>query len=490
MPRMSRVNRSSRVLSLVAALLLALALSPARSALADEELETLKRQAQELIDRLEHELEAVRSERGRLEAERQALERTQAQAGAPPPAASAEATQATDRKVSILADEVARLKERIVLPEVKEYKSYYGLGPAASKIYQMNRGLSIGGYGEGNLSQKVSDRSDSHDEADFLRFVLYTGYKFTDRLLLNAELELEHATTDSTVTAGDGSFSLEFAYLDYLHADALNVRAGLVLVPLGFINEIHEPVFFFGNNRPEVERTIIPTTWRALGVGLFGSWNEDLQYRVYLTTSLNASGFSASGIRGGRQKGNRARAEDAAGSVRLDYTPHQVPGALLGASAFFGNTGQNQRFAGSKVDAFLTLWDVHAQYRYRGLELRALAAFGTLDDAAALSRDSGEPVPDRFEGWYAEVAYDVMPHLFPGKSTQYLAPFFRYENVDPQESVANGFVRDRTKVAELYTVGMSYKPHPQVVLKLDYRNVVARRGSRADDINIGLGFIF
>lgn len=467
---------------------LALTLPLARQAAADPELDGLKRQAQELIDRLQQELEALRAERELLEVERKGLKQQGLEA--PAPLKTADTDQDTQRKVQILGEEIARLKERIVLPDVKEYKSYYGLGPAASKIYQTNRGLSIGGYGEANLSQKVSDRSDGHDEADFLRFVLYTGYKFTDRLLLNAELELEHATTESTVTASDGSFSLEFGYLDYLYAEGFNARAGLVLVPLGFLNEIHEPVFFFGNNRPEVERTIIPTTWRALGAGVFGSFADDVQYRAYLTTSLNAKGFGSSGIRGGRQKGNRARAEDAAGSVRLDYTPHQVPGFLVGASGFFGNTGQNQRFAGKKVDAFLTLWDVHAQYRYRGIELRALAAFGSLDGVEALSKDSGESVADRFEGWYAEVGYDVMPHLFPQKTTQYLAPFFRYESIDPQESVGRGFVRDLTEVAELYTVGVSYKPHPQVVFKLDYRNFVARRGSRPDDINIGLGFIF
>jgi hypothetical protein len=263
-----------------------------------------------------------------------------------------------------------------------------------------------------------------------------------------------------------------------------------VLVPLGFINEIHEPVFFFGNNRPEVERQIIPTTWRELGVGLFGSLHEDVQYRAYVTTTLSAEGFSASGIRGGRQKANRALAENFGGSLRLDYTPHQLPSLLVGGSAFLGNTGQNQSFAGEEVDAFLTLWDVHAQYRYRGLELRALAAFGTLDDVDALSRDLGEPIADRFEGWYAEIGYDIMPHLFPQHSKQYLAPFFRFEHIDPQASVGSGFSRDLTKETDLYTVGVSYKPHPQVVLKADYRNFELRRGNRADDVNLGLGFIF
>jgi hypothetical protein len=489
-----RCARALAAFALAAALGLPPAPGPAVAAdpAADAELEQLKREAAELIERLRRELEAAQAERERLEAERKALETTHPEAQPPEPVERAEAPEPkeVERQVGILAREVERLKERIVLPEVKEYKSYYGLGPAASKIYQVNRGLSIGGYGEANFKETVSDTAGSTDQADFLRFVLYTGYKFSERILFNAEIEFEHATSDSTVTSSDGSVSLELAYLDFLGSERFNARAGLVLIPLGFINEIHEPVFFFGNNRPEVERQIIPTTWRELGVGIFGSLHEDVQYRGYVTTTLNAKGFSASGIRGGRQKANRSLAENLGGSLRLDYTPRQLPGLLVGASAFLGNTGQNQNFAGEEVDAFLTLWDVHAQYRYRGLELRALAAFGTLDDVDALSRDLGEPIADRFEGWYAEIGYDVMPHLLPQHSQQYLAPFFRFEHIDPQASVGSGFSRDLTKDTDLYTVGVSYKPHPQVVLKADYRNFELRRGNRTDDVNLGLGFIF
>ena len=502
-------RRHSLSRALVLALLAVGAPIPAR---ADAELDALKREAQELVDRLREELDAVQTERRRLEAERRrigtgapAAAEAPAQApaqvppattvAAPSPAAAptpvaVETATETERKVNVLTDEVARLKESIALPEDKEFKSYYGLGPAASKVYQMNRGLSIGGYGEANYSHKVTDTDAEFDRADFLRFVLYTGYKFSDRWLLNAEIEFEHATTESTVTGDEGSVSVEQAYLDYLHAPQINARAGLVLLPLGFLNEIHEPVFYHGNNRPEVERLIIPTTWRELGVGLFGSITEDLAYRAYLTTNLNAAGFDEDAIRHGRQLGSEALAEDAAGSARLDYTPHQVPGLLLGASAMVGNTGQNQNYAGSDANAFLSLWDVHGQYRYRGLELRAIAAFGSINDADVLSRANQATVPDRFDGWYAEAAYDVMPHLLGDQTSQYLAPFFRFEHYDTQASVGSGFVRDLTKDIDLYTVGVSYKPHPQVVFKFDYRNFDPRRGDHPDDVNFGLGFIF
>lgn len=484
-----------------AAMLLALVASSA----AAEDLDAMQRRAAQLIQELEGELQAVRSERRALQREREALQtgpgkgKRAAAAPAPtpaaPPAATAKAPPPaaetdTARKVDVLTEEVAQLKENIFLPENKELKSFYGLGPAASKVYQVKRGLSLGGYGEGFYSKVLPD-SEGNDNADALRFVLYTGYKFTDRIIMNTEVEFEHATTNATVSSSGGSVSLEFGYLDFLGWDWLNLRAGLVLMPLGFINEIHEPVYFFGNFRPEVERVIIPTTWRELGTGIFGNlWHPDLEYRTYVSTSLNAEGFGPSGIRGGRQSGNRAIAEDLAWSARLDYTPNQVPGLLFGMSTFMGDTSQDEQFAGQNVSGFLRLSDVHLQYNWYGLWLRGLYAFGSLGDAEQISRQLKEPIGSQLYGYYIEAAYDFMPIFFPDLPTQSLQPFFRYERYNPQDRVPAGFRPDESQDTQLFTAGISYKPHPQVVLKLDYRNFTLAEGEKPADVNVGVGFVF
>ena len=192
--------------------------------------------------------------------------------------AGAEATEASlaqedriaelERTVAVLADELERTRRALAVPEEREMAARYGHADGASKIYDVSRGLSIGGYGEGHYSKLVDDDRGSSDRADLLRLVLYTGYKFTDNILFNAEIEFEHATTSSTESSGDGSVSVEFAHLDFLLNHWFNVRAGLVLVPMGYINEIHEPTSYFGVNRPEVERQIIPATWRENGVGV------------------------------------------------------------------------------------------------------------------------------------------------------------------------------------------------------------------------------
>ncbi len=244
-----------------------------------------------------------------------------------------------ERRTRVLGEEVESFRVRLAVPEVRELKSVYGLGPAASKVYGVEQGLSIGGYGEWTLQTFHGDVTDERNKADILRTVLYTGFKFSDQFVLNAEFEFEHGTSSSTSSSSNGSVSVEFAYLDWLIAPPINFRVGGVLIPVGFLNEVHEPPFFHGVIRPSVERQIIPTTWREIGAGFFGEPLPGLEYRTYVVNGMNAKGFSKSNIRGGRQKLNRAFAEDFALTGRLDYTG--VPGLLVGGSFFWGDSGQD-----------------------------------------------------------------------------------------------------------------------------------------------------
>jgi opacity protein-like surface antigen len=374
----------------------------------------------------------------------------------------------------------------VAVPEEVELKSQYGLGPAASKVYGVERGLSIGGYGEAYYTNQLS--GGSTDTADNLRFVQYIGYKFNENIVLNTEIEFEHATTSSIPDSGGGSVSVELMTLDFFWKEQANFRSGLVLIPMGFINEIHEPPTFFGVQRPETERRIIPSTWRELGAGLFGKITEDLEYRAYVVNGFDANGFSSSGIRGGRQKGNRVRAEDLAFVGRLDWTP--LDALLLGGSVYVGNSGQDQD---GVPNAQLTMFELHAQYRSGPWRARGLLAMNFLDEAGDLSTSlgfaPGKPVAERMLGGYGEVAYDVWP-LLTGSETKYLAPFVRVEYVDPQNKVPSGFSRDATRRFWLATTGLSFKPHPNVVLKAEYRNFSAQDGEIPDEISVGMGFAF
>jgi hypothetical protein len=396
-----------------------------------------------------------------------------------------------ERKLDVLTDELERTRVESAGVGETTLESSYGLGPAASKVYQISRGLSLGGYAEGVYTAFVADKGDKKNQIDFLRFVLYAGYKFSDRILFNSEIEIEHASTGES-----GSVSVEFATLDFMLADWANARLGLMLIPMGFVNEIHEPPFYFGTHRPELERRIIPSTWRENGAGLFGNlFGEQLEYKLYVVNGFDATGFNESGLRGGRQKGSKALAEDFAGVGRIDWRP--LPGVLIGASGYVGNSGQNQTDAdtGLGLPAALTaIWDVHAQYRARGLHLRGIFTQATVNQASQLNvaignAPGGTGVAEEMLGAYGEIAYDVWQWISPG-SEMTLEPFYRYEWVDTQQGAATGFVRDERLRNQIHTAGFSYKPIPNVVLKADYRNVSAQSGSPADEINLGIGLVF
>ncbi len=419
-----------------------------------------------------------------------------------------------ERTVAILADELERTRSEIVVPEEPELVSVYGMGPAASKIYGVDRGLSIGGYAEGFYRRFVDAANGDKDTADFLRAVLYVGYKFTDNIIFNSEYEWEHATSSSTESAGNGSVSVELAQLDFLWKDWANFRAGLMLTPMGFINEIHEPPYFYGVNRPEVERRIIPSTWRENGVGVFGSFGEDFHYKAYVMNGFNAEGFDADGLRGGRQKGNRALAEHLAFVGKLEWTP--AFGWLIGTSVYHGKSGQNQSVSVNATgggtysvnipDTPTTIWEVHSEYEASDFHMRSLFTLANLSEAKDLTRalgpvsavgggggtgelGPGEGIGEMMMGAYGEIAYDILPLFFP-ETDQAFEPFFRFEWIDTQRDMPTGFKIDRSQIWNLYTAGFSWKPVPNVVVKMDYRHREAGSGDLSDELNMGIGLAF
>ena len=401
-----------------------------------------------------------------------------------------------ERKVELLAEELEAQRTGSAVPETPELESVWGLGPAASKVYSIAQGLSIGGYAEAKYTAHVADKGGEQNSADFVRLVLYTGYKFTDWLVFNAEIEFEHGSTSE-----EGSVSVEFATLDFLWMDELNARAGMVLLPMGFVNEIHEPPFFYGNNRPEVERRIMPSTWREVGVSIFGTLLADLvQYKVYAVNGFDGTDFDADGFRGGRQKGSEALAEHIAMVARLDVTP--IPELLVGGSVYVGNSGQNQEINGTFIpDARTVIYEFHAQLQTQGWKARGLISKAHLNQAGKLSRtllglgqglDPGPPaeaIANEMFGAYAEVGYDVWQYFFPDAEMT-LEPFYRYEFVDTQYGMPSGFAKDSTQRNTFHTVGFSLKPIPNVVLKADYRNRDNRGGSQSDEVNLGFGLVF
>ncbi|WP_243325262.1 TonB-dependent receptor [Geothrix sp. SG200] len=389
-----------------------------------------------------------------------------------------------ERRLDAMSRELESQKAGSAMPVVAE-EGRFGLGAGASKVYAVPSGLSIGGYGEFLYENKAATLQDgSHvgteKKLDALRLVLYTGYKFTDRIVFNSEIEFEHGGYSDDKP--EGEVVVEFAYLDFLINKAFNIRAGQMLVPMGFINELHEPPAFLGARRPMVERTLIPATWHENGVGVHGDLPGNLTYRVYLMNGLDASGFGASGIRGGRQAGKEANAQSLAWTGRLDWTP--IPGVLAGASFYTGNS--NQTGLGEALTT--TVWDAHAEYRARGFQVRGLytRASNTAGAVAALDvADPAREVGTKQWGGYLEAGYDLLRG-----SRQALIPYVRYERLDAQQQVAAGVFADGSRDRTLLTTGVAYKPIPQVAVKADWTRDENRAHTGRDQFSLALGYTF
>ncbi len=410
------------------------------------------------------------------------------------PAAAQQADSAEIRKLREQIEAITRTLEELQLGKdvvAEADTSSEGFGPAASKVYRVRQGVSIGGYGEALYQNFGAEREDGApsgrlDELDYLRAIVYFGYKFNDKLLFNSEVEFEHASTGE-----GGEVSVEFAYLDYRLSPAFGFRGGLLLAPMGFLNELHEPPVFLGTARPETERQIIPSTWRENGLGAFGSLG-DFTWRAYLMAGFDAAGFTASGLRGGRQNGSHSLAEDFGIVGRVDWTG--VPGLLLGASAYAGNSGQAATLPSDPavvVDARTTILEGHAEYRRGGLELRGLVARSTLDDAAEVNELNGlagaESVGEEALGWYLQGGFDVLRFA---RTSHQLVPYLRYERLDTQREVPAGFARDPANERSVVSLGAMWKPIPQVALKADYQWHANEADTGVNQLSVNLGYLF
>jgi hypothetical protein len=394
--------------------------------------------------------------------------------------------EALERKVAMLEEAAERRQFGDVIPALGA--PVHGMAAAASKVYGVKQGVSIGGYGEALYQRFDGDKS---DEFDFLRAVLYFGYKYTDQWVFNSEIEFEHASTGK-----EGEASVEFAYLDYLASSALNFRAGLLLMPVGIANELHEPTAFLSARRPLIENSIIPTTWRENGIGLFGELAGGFSYKAYVVNGLRADGFSSGGLRGGRQKGSKAKAEDFAGVIRLDYQP--MTALTTGASFYQGDSGQDL-----EVSANTSIVEAHMDYRSKGLEVQALYTQAEVDDAAALSRIAGgknddgsakadaeiNAVGETLSGWYVQLGYDLMT-MRSGEAEMALTPFVRYSAYNTQDSIPDGFKRSGRSDVEVTTIGVNFKPIDEVVFKVDYQMIDNAAGTGEDQLNVALGYVF
>lgn len=353
---------------------------------------------------------------------------------------------------------------------------------AAQTILNSNipKGVTVGGYAQVDYNQPEGDNG----KLDVHRLVMLFGYKFNDKVQFVTEIEYEHVK----------ELYVEQAFLQYTIANNVNLRGGLMLVPMGIVNEYHEPTTYNGVERPNVDKSIVPSTWREIGVGVAGKLdNASLRYQAYLFNgfkSVNGTNVlgGSNGLRNGRQKGAESTINTPNFSAKVDY--YGLQGLRLGLSGYFGRTQAEddvQEIDGADVGISMIGLDVryiHKRFSARGQFIHAKLS-DTEDYNALYETNLGSEL----KGWYSEVAYNLLPL----NSEQKLDAFVRYERYDTHAATKDaGIARDLSYNRKEWTTGLNYHIAQGAVVKADYQILDnALEGNKSNgQLNLGFGVWF
>lgn len=367
--------------------------------------------------------------------------------------AQQERVKELEEQIEGLMEEVEALKEREVEVGFEEKVHFHG-------------------YGE--LHYNNISKPGKTDKMDFHRMVIGLTYDFNDWITLDVEVDFEHAAEE---------MELEFAHLEFLLSESFNLRAGSMLMPVGYLNEFHEPPLFYSVERPYVEKNVIPTTWMEGGVGIFGVPHPDFKYRLYLVGGLDASKFKAdSGIRKGRSKVASGKAEDLALVGRGEYSG--IPGLQVGVSFYQGDAAQGNPGLG---DASVGILEADLRYRWKGLELTGLWCQVDVGDTEKIQAVTGQVIGEKIRGGYVEGAYHLGKWFMPEDHD--LVLFIRREEFNTQEEVAASLTADPANDRNVTTFGLAYYPHAQIAIKTDLEAWENAKGEDWHQFNLGFGYI-
>jgi hypothetical protein len=456
------------------------------------------------IEELQHELEAVKGK----------------PAAAPAPAVE---QAPTDVQVEVPAPaleqaprEDAEVTEPAASPPAVEAK---GDTAAADRLARLLERFSLSSYGVVTYSNYDWETDhDLRDDVDFERVVLGVAYRPTHTVKLEAEVEIEHLGTGSTLEFDKfeefgefeteiergGEVLLEELELEYEPREWLGVKVGYFPIPIGLNNARHRPGQYFGTSRFESEIALLPDVWNEAGVQAFGEVElpraGELEYALGVVSGLDSSFFSsANWIKNGHQTDfEKINAEDWAVVARLDYLP--VKGALVGASTYYGDSADNRPKPDLNVDADVTIWDVHGEYERGLLEARGLYLRGHLENSAAVSLANAQlsnnlnakrtPVGKESYAAFIETGLhlDTVTRYWPDG----LIPFYRYDRYDTMDRVEAPVIRNPFYERETHTVGLNYRPRKWLVFKGEYshRERDVSTNNVEETVSVGLGYDF
>lgn len=370
----------------------------------------------------------------------------------------------------------------------------------ADKLLSANTKLTIGGYGEVHYNQALNSEKRQNGTLDVHRMVMLFGYQFSDRTQFVTELEFEHVS----------EVYVEQAFLQHKINRSINFRGGLLLIPMGIVNEYHEPTTFNGVERPLIDSKIAPSTWREIGFGLSGTIQPAfLKYQAYVVNGFNGYNGSAKlngsgGLRSGRQKGAESYISSPNFTGKIEY--YGIKGLNLGLSGYFGNTqstlyngiAKDDEVALAKADSSvvgISMIGLDARYSLKGLQLRGQLYSVSLSNADQYNRftakNAGTPndLGSSMTGFYVEAAYNVFRSLQSVKTE--LVPFVRFEGYNTHASVPSNISVNKAYKNSAITTGLTLKLAQGAVLKTDMQFVKSDVASSYSKVfSAGLGVMF
>jgi len=330
----------------------------------------------------------------------------------------------------------------------------------------------VGGYGELHYNNLSNGAGTDKKVLDLHRFVIFVNHEFNDDIRFFSEFEIEHAfisdnnDADGTDGTSPGEIEVEQAFIQFDIGENSKIDAGVFLIPVGILNETHEPPTFYGVERNPVEKNIIPVTWWEGGTMLSGHYDSGISYDLALTSGLSVEADQANKNyllpRSGRQKTANSKANNLAATARLKYTG--VRGLeLAGTVQVQDDITQD---SSDNIDG-ATLVEAHARWNIADFTLTGLYGRWDIDGADALAAQK-----DIQDGAYIEASYKIHPKF---------GIFVR------QNEWNNGGAGDTSESQT--DVGFNYWPHENVVIKADYQaqNDIA---GEFDGFNLGLGYQF
>lgn len=356
--------------------------------------------------------------------------------------------------------------------------------------------VTLGAYAQIDYNQPFNDTTRSNGNLDVHRLVMFMGYQFNEKVQFATEIEFEHIS----------EVFVEQAFLNYKINDKINFRGGLMLIPMGIINEYHEPTTYNGVERPNVDGRIVPTTWRELGAGFTGAFNSiSLRYQAYVFNGFLGYGNSgvfrgSDGFRSGRQKGAESTMSSPNFSGKIDY--YGINGLKIGAAAYIG-TSQSSLYNGLPNDddflkrqadssvVGLGMYGLDVRYNFKGFEARGQFIYADISNTDEYNVFAKKDLGTSMLGYYAEIGYDVLK-LIKKNAKERIVVFGRYEFYDTHNSVTSETIKNDAFARTEYTFGLTYHVAPGAAFKIDYQILDndLKGKDASNQINAGIGIWF